>query len=153
MPYFEPFQNGVWNKQKKSCWFATSLLLWYQLAVDFCLFWIRWTHLNESSFSQCLVLSRSKMVVDLGKGYLVGTAAFIPYLMFVGNIFLFHWLNLKMRCHFLNDLFQMSCSKEVGDAKDLKHSRRYMAARMGSPHTYVRCGCADEYSTYMCAYE
>jgi len=61
------------------------------------------------------------MVVDLGKGYLVGTTAFIPYLMFVGNIFLFHWLNLKMRCHFLNDLFQMSCSKKVGDAKDFKH--------------------------------
>ena len=46
---------------------------------------------TESSFSKCLALSRSysKMMVDTRQGFLIGSTAVIPFLIFIVDGFTF----------------------------------------------------------------
>ena len=53
---------------------------------------------NESSFSKCLTLSRSKMMVDARQGFLIGTAAVILFLIFIGDGFYFCFIEFERLC-------------------------------------------------------
>jgi len=53
---------------------------------------------NESSFSKCLILSRSKMTVDARQGFLIGTTAVILFLILIGDGFYFCFVEFERLC-------------------------------------------------------
>ena len=50
---------------------------------------------KESSFFKCLVLSHSKMMVDTRQGYLIGSTAVIPFLIFIVDGFNFCFVEFE----------------------------------------------------------